>query len=205
MNDQAAMTHHGSPLDSLDAVFLRRLMPALSEAVAQETAPSAAAIGPAEGVNQPLLDWLLHTVPEQWAAVADTVEHAVADGLRVIAVAGGARGEGRSTLVAGLAATLSARGRRPIVVAGPLAEAGETLRGSGGEHEMVIIDAGVWFPPGPIRRERLTALSAGCNAVILVRRAAQPPSPARAVAIEQTGCRLLGEVLTFQEPHHAGT
>jgi hypothetical protein len=171
--------------------------------VATEAVLPAAASGIVEGVDQPLVAWLLRESPAEWAAVAERVEQAVAEGARVIAVAGGARGEGRTTLVAGLAATLQARGQRAIVVADPPAEAGETLLDKGSDHPVVIVDAGIWFPPGPIRRDRLATLSAGCDAVILVRRAAQPPSPARAAAIEQTGCRLLGEVLTFEEARHA--
>jgi Mrp family chromosome partitioning ATPase len=171
--------------------------------VATEAPLPATASGLAEGVDQSLVAWLLQEAAAQWAAVAKTVEQAVAEGARVIAVAGGARGEGRTTLVAGLAATLQARGKRAMVVAGSLAETGETLLEKGSDQPVVIVDAGIWFPPGPIRRDRLATLSAGCDAVILVRRAVQPPSPARAAAIAQTGCRLLGEVLTFEEACHA--
>lgn len=158
--------------------------------------------------DQPLVEWLLQKAPDQWAALAVAVERAVADGLRVIAVAGGARGEGRTTIVEGLAATLTARGWHVVLVSGPLSEAGEALSGGDRHRELVLVDAGVWFPPGPIRRDRVTAMSIGCDAVILVRRATQAPSPARAAAIEQAGCTLLGEVETlvpwkaFEEFHH---
>ena len=172
---------------------------------AWEASPPAEVSGTEARVDQPLVDWLLQTAAPQWVAVAETVEHVVAEGLRVIAVAGGARGEGRTTLVEGLTATLRARGWQVVATSGPLAEAGEELFNGVTDRPVVIVDAGVWFPPGPIRRDRLATLSVGCDAVILVRRAAQPPSPARVAAIEQTGCRLLGEVLTFEEPHHAGT
>lgn len=162
--------------------------------------------------DQPLVEWLLQKAAHQWAALAVAVERAVADGLRVIAVAGGGRGEGRTTLVEGLAATLTARGWHVVLVSGPLSEAGEAVIGGDRHRELVLVDAGVWFPPGPIRRERVAAMSAGCDAVILVRRATQAPSPARAAAIEQAGCRLLGEVetlvpwKTFEELHrHADT
>jgi hypothetical protein len=252
MNDQTAMMHAGPPPDMLDAVFLRRLVPAPCEPSAQEEkapaedeghpeateeattppehgaatrqepapdqvdprdqerphevateAPLPATASGFAGVDQPLVAWLLQQAPAQWAAVAERVEQAVAGGARVIAVAGGARGEGRTTLVTGLAATLQARGQRAIVVANPPVEAGETPLEQASDHPVVIVDAGIWFPPGPIRRDRLATLTAGCDAVILVRRAAQPPSPARAAAIGQTGCRLLGEVLTFEEARHA--
>lgn len=162
--------------------------------------------------SQPLVAWLLETAPEQWATLAATVERAVAEGHKVIAVAGGGRGEGRTTLVEALEATLTARGWHVVRIAGPLSAAGNTFGGPGNDREVVIVDAGVWFPPGPIRHDRLAAMTGGCDAVILVRRAAQAPSPARAAAIEQTGCRFLGEVetlvpmATFEELlHHADT
>jgi uncharacterized OB-fold protein len=39
--------------------------------------------------------------------------------------------------------------------------------------------------------------SVGCDAVIIVRRADQPPCPARGAAVESIGLELLGEVVTF--------
>ena len=212
-----------SPVDMVDAVFLRRLHP---DPAAPSAPSTAAEIKPAAtraekpavaepvstpprsdtiDVDESLVEWLLEKVPEQWAALATTVEQAAADGRRVIAVAGGGRGEGRTTLVAGLAATLRARGSRVIVVAGPLAEADEMLLESEPAPSLVLVDAGVWFQPGPIRRDRVAPLCAGCDAAILVRRASQASAPARAAAIEQAGCHVVGEVVTFEELHHAKT
>ena len=227
MTDQTTLTPDpvlsSSPVDMVDAVFLRRLHPEPATVAAPSTAAeikpdatqaekpavaapvSTAARSDTIEFDESLVEWLLEKVPEQWAALATSVEQAAADGWRVIAVAGGGRGEGRTTLVAGLAATLTARNWRVIVVAGPLTEAGETFLESGGDRPLVIVDAGVWFPPGPIRRDRVASLCAGCDAAILVRRASQPSSPARAAAIEQAGCHVVGEVVTFEELHHAKT
>lgn len=211
-----------APLDMVDAVFLRRLYPhpaavqpsspvaEIEPEATQEEQPAAVAlVSPPRtdtlDVDHSLVEWLLEKVPEQWAALAAAVEKAVADGLRVIAVAGGGRGEGRTTLVAGLAATLTARGWRMITVVGPLAEDGELLFASGSDRQVVIVDAGVWFPPGPLRHDHVAAMSVGCDAAILVRRAKQPPCPAWAAAIERAGCRVIGEAVTFEELHHAET
>lgn len=209
------------PLDVVDAVFLRRLP---SDPMARATLSPSTEIEPAAppaeepavtppgsiaahtdpiDVDHSLVEWLLDKVPEQWAALAVTVEQAVAGGLRVIAVAGGGGREGRTTLVAGLAATLAARGWRVIVAADPPEKADEMFVDSESDRQVVIVDAGVWFPPGPIRRDRLASLSVGCDAAILVRRATQPPSPAWAAAIEQAGCRVVGEVVTFEEHGYA--
>lgn len=225
MSDQTTMMPDsalsGQPIDLVDAVFLRRLP---ADPMARATLSPSAAIEPAApaaeepavtppgsiaahsdpiDVDHSLLKWLLDKVPEQWAALAVTVEQAVADGLRVIAVTGGSGREGRTTLVAGLAATLAARGWRVIVAADPPEKADGMLLGGESDRQVVIVDAGAWFPPGPIRRDRLASLSVGCDAAILVRRATQPPSPAWAAAIEQAGCRVVGEVVTFEEHRHA--
>jgi hypothetical protein len=185
----------------------------MPELAAVAASPSPTATGKKAPDSQPLVAWLLEQAPEQWSALAATVERAVAEGLRVIAVAGGGRGEGRTTLVEALGVTLTARGWHVVRIAGPLSSAaGNTFSRAGNDREVVIVDAGVWFPPGPIRHDRVAAMSVGCDAVILVRRATQAPSPARAAAIEQTGCRLLGEVETlvpmdtFEDlAHHADT
>lgn len=215
MSDQATEPRSPPP-DMLDAIFLRRLQPSpgggFARACAEPSprtqeillhdvavAAQVSTVDPSDdmAVDQPLVAWLLKKAPDQWAALATIVEQTVTDGLRVIAVAGGARGEGRTTLVEGLAATLTARGWHVELVSGPLSEARESRIGADGTRAVVLVDAGVWFPPGPIRRDRIAAMSVGCDAAILVRRATQAPSPARAAAVEQAGCRLLGEVETF--------
>lgn len=225
MTDQTTMAPDpvlaSAPLDMVDAVFLRRLYPhpaavqppspaaEIEPEATQEEQPAAVAlVSPPPrtdtlDVDHSLVEWLLEKVPEQWAALGAAVEKAVADGLRVIAVAGGGRGEGRTTLVAGLAATLTARGWQVITVVGPLAEDGEQLFATGSDRQMAIVDAGVWFPPGPLQHDHVAAMSVGCDAAILVRRATQPPCPAWAAAIEQTGCRVIGEAVTFEEFQYA--
>jgi hypothetical protein len=61
----------------------------------------------------------------------------------------------------------------------------------------VLLDAGVWFPPGPLHRQRLMVSSLGVDADILVRRADAPGGTARRAALESLGIEVLGEVLTF--------
>lgn len=210
MNGQAFAAKSGPSHDIVDAVFLRRLHPSPpprnpSPAPPDET-PASVTVAPATQAGpQPLVAWLLERAPDQWTALALTVEKAVAEGLRIVAVAGGTRGEGRTTLVEGLAATLTARGWQVMRASRPVSSRSTMPDGHGSERTVMLVDAGVWFPPGPIRLDRVAAMSAGCDAVILVRRASQAPAPARAAAIEQAGCRLLGEVVTFEEPRHDDT
>lgn len=190
--------------DSIDAAFLQRMEQAAPpEPIA--AAPAAAdPDGSADEASVPLacaepdspLGRLLRLVPDQWSAVADRIEAAAAAGQRVIAIVGGRRGEGRTTLVQGAAATLTAR-RQPVrcVVPGDLG--GLEWRG----REMItLVDAGIWFPPGPVRMERIVGLAQGCDAVILVRHAADPPSPARGEVFARLGVACLGEVETFATP-----
>lgn len=145
-----------------------------------------------------LVERLLRTVPHAWAHLAQRVEDAHRDGAAVIAITGARRGEGRTTLVECLKQTLAARGRRvechdrvPLAVQPAVQPAGR----DGGS--IVLVDAGVWFPGGPLRRGWLERQSLGCHAVILVRRGDQPACPARGAALEAVGLKVLGEVLTM--------
>lgn len=181
---------------------------AVSEAIAPR--PAAAALVPAAAIHpQPitddgmgtLVDRLLRVVPHAWSHLAKRVEDAHRDGAEVIAVTGARRGEGRTTLVGCLARALMARGRRvechdrmPL----KMASAGPEGRA------IVLVDVGVWFPGGPLRRAWLERQSLGCHAVILVRSADQPACPARAVALEAVGLKVLGEVLTMTPPATTG-
>ena len=181
---------------------------AVSEAIVAR--PAAAALVPAAAIHpQPitddgmgtLVDRLLRVVPHAWSHLAKRVEDAHRDGAEVIAITGARRGEGRTTLVGGLARTLMARGRRVEChdrVPLELASAGR----EGGT--IVLVDAGVWFPGGPLRRAWLERQSLGCHAVILVRSADQPACPARGVALEAVGLKVLGEVLTMTPPATTG-
>jgi hypothetical protein len=79
--------------------------------------------------------------------------------------------------------------------AGPLALAGILADRA----DIVIVDAGNWFPPGPIRRHQVSRHAFGCDAVILVRRADFPPCVAHAESLAAIGLRVLGEVETFAD------
>ena len=193
------------PVSAAPAVPARVPAPHVPTCVA--TAPLAAPAPPAPPAppvrEEPIVERLLAQAPEEWAALAAHVEAARQRGRRVIAVAGGRAGEGRTTLVRCLAATLRARGRDvSCATARELAvvAAGPDGRGPTHDKRIILVDAGVWFPPGPIRRSVLQVESLGCEAAILVRRADAPESEARQAALEALGIEVLGEVLTFTPP-----
>lgn len=148
-----------------------------------------------------LVDRLLRLVPQAWAHLAQRVEDAHRDGAEVIAITGARRGEGRTTLVECLARALAARGRRVERHDRAPLELSPAGRDDG---SIVLVDAGVWFPGGPLRRAWLERQSLGCHAVILVRRADQPACEARAAALEAVGLKVLGEVLTMAPPATGG-
>lgn len=155
---------------------------------------------PAPAGDAALVERLLAAAWPEWNALAVRVEDARLAGRRVIAVAGSRRGEGRTTLVDCLAAALRARGREVVCVEpGDLANAGgpASADGRGHDRRIVLLDAGVWFPPGPLHRQRLMVASLGVDAAILVRRADAPGGTARRAALEALGVDVLGEVLTF--------
>jgi hypothetical protein len=213
-------------LDAVDRAFLwhaerarrqppRPTQPVSSAAafhVSDATAPQPAAVAavPAAVIQPPpmidhatgtLVDRLLRVVPQAWAHLAQRVEDAHRGGAEVIAITGARRGEGRSTLVECLARVLAAGGRRVEChdrVPLELTPAGR----DGGS--IVLVDAGVWFPGGPLRRAWLERQSLGCHAAILVRRADQPACEARGAALEAVGLKVLGEVLTMVPPMISG-
>lgn len=207
-------------LDAVDRAFLRRLTgsdahrspdaaaaaaalpagtPGPTPAAAPRIRAGAAAAEPSCAAD-PLVERLLAAVPEAWIGLAQRVEAAHRggrDGAVVIAVTGARRGEGRTTIVHCLARVLAARGRAvECVTAAPL-EPG--LLG-GRRPPIVLVDAGVWFPAGPLRRGWIERQGLGCHAVILVRRADQPDCPARADACAAVGLDVLGEVVTMVPP-----
>ena len=163
--------------------------------------PGDADLGDADLGDADLVARLLVAGGRQWAALADEIEAARLAGHRAIGIAGGARAEGRTTLVACLARTLRGRGRDVVVLTTGMAAAGPRgVPADGGrlhDKRIVLVDAGIWFPPGPIRRQRLLTASLGCDAAILVRRADREPAPAWGVALAAVGVTVLGEVLTF--------
>jgi len=160
---------------------------------------------PCDDVGDPaLVARLLVAGGREWSTLADEVEAARLAGHRAIGIAGGERSEGRSTLVACLARTLRERNRDVVVLAGGMAAAGARgVPADGGrlhDTRIVLVDAGIWFPPGPIRRQRLMLESLGCDAAILVRRADRAWAPAWAAALAAVGVTVLGEVVTFARP-----
>lgn len=179
--------------------------PAAAVSVADRTAVLPAASPPILAADEgTLVGRLLQAIPDVWDHLGERVEDAHRGGVEVIAITGARRGEGRTTVVACLARTLEARGRRvechdrvPLTLAMPSRH---------GHHggSIVLVDAGVWFPGGPLRRAWLERQSLGCHAAILVRRADQPACDARGAALEAIGLKVLGEVLTMTPPATSG-
>lgn len=204
-----------APLDPVDMAFLRRAE-ALARPLTAASPPAAATssatrvavraepvrVGITEPVPLPraatLMERLLAAVPEEWLSLAVRVEEACAGGTNVIAVAGGRPGEGRSTVVACLARTLADRGHTVEIHDRPPVEVPPAPRR--GRWSIALVDAGVWFPGGPLRRSWLARRSLGCQAAILVRRADEPECPAREAAVMAVGVVVLGEVLTMAPP-----
>jgi len=160
-------------------------------AAAKISAPAAP-----EVVAPDLVDQLLEQAPEAWQSLAARVEQAHAEGLRVVAVAGAERGEGRTTVVTGIARALQQRGRRVVCsTQAPLAT--EESAAPPDDETIVLVDAGVWFPPGPIRRKILARFTLGCDTLLFVRRQDAPECPAYEQALAAIGIPVLGVVLTF--------
>lgn len=204
-------------LDFLDAAFVEHWRTSLAPVVAARPAgPSAPVASPAEraeetrGLPNPLVprdgldapprdDFvgrLLAAAPDEWAALADEVISARGRGRRTVAIVACEPGAGCTTLAAGLVRTLRGRGRHATSCA--TADAGS----SGPTHDkaIVVVDGGVWFPPGRINRQRLLIVSAGCDAAILVVRSGHEPPPAWSTALEAIGVEPLGAVLSFVPP-----
>jgi len=169
--------------------------------------PSASAGQAADEPDGPLGD-LLERFPEQWSAVVTVVEAAARSGHRTIAVAGHRPAEGRTTLVRGLALLLTRRDWQVSVYATATAWWQELVgdaatwqwrepRAVADPRDLVLVDAGIWFPPGPLRRQQLLLTMFGYDAVLLVRQGNQPASPGRDRLIEQAGLAPLGEVVSF--------
>lgn len=196
-------------IDFIDRAFLHRLTkPIVAMSTAAVVAPPDSVSGEAESLpslpEDPILARLLATCPEQWAHLAERVEAAFEAGNRVVAVAARSRGDGCSMTVRGLARVLQARGVRVtcrVRVTGSTSDFRHT--DASGEH--VLVDAGVWFPPGPLHRGRLARAVIGCHAAVLVRRAERQPCTAHEAALMALGIRVLGEVVTFADPQHSDT
>lgn len=199
MNDTA--------FDAIDAAFVSRWRLGADGSDAGSVAAPVASPACLAPVPLPLaedegslVDRLLHAAWPEWNGLAAHVEAARLRGRRVYAVAGGEPREGRTTLVACLAAVLRERGR-DVSCTTPLELAQATAPDTGRSHDkrIVLVDAGIWFPPGPIRRQWLARCVVGSEAAILVRRADRRPTPARHTLLESLGIEVLGEVLTFTD------
>lgn len=177
-----------------------RLQPAAAAHVPDTAAAIVSSLLADDGMGS-LVDRLLRVVPHAWAHLATRVENAHREGAEVIAITGARRGEGRTTVVECLTQTLVARGRRvECLDRAPLEPASRGRDGG----SIVLVDVGIWFPAGPLRRAWLERQSLGCHGVILVRRADQPACEARAAALEAVGLKVLGEVLTMTQPATSG-
>lgn len=195
-------------LDWLDNAFLTR--PPRPKPAAPATAPNAPeAMLPAAIPPGPRLDAsaasedsvvarLLEAVPSEWDSLAEAIESAALAGRRVVALTGGQRGEGRSTVTVGVAEVLRRRGRSVAIHAQaplllPFDEAEEARAA-----EIVLVDAGPWFTTGPVRRRTVERAALGCDAAVLVRRADRPPCPAWTEALAAIGLTVIGEAVTFE-------
>lgn len=190
-------------LDWIDRAFVARapkavVVPAGAPvAVAPAVARDAEPVGQVGDGHERIVERLLAAVPSQWDALADAVDAVARNGRRVVAVTGARRGEGRSTVVAGVAAALRARGRNVATVARPpLLLTGDEAREARAA-DVVLVDAGAWFGSGPVRRGAVERAALGCDGVLLVRREDAPPCPARERVIESLGLALVGEAVTF--------
>lgn len=201
------MTPAAPSLDAVDRAFLwhrdhlrTRSCPDLTKSSAkavESDVPPATASRPLsihdDGVGS-VVDRLLRMVPQDFERLAQRVEQAHQGGACVIAITGARRGEGRTTLTECLARTLMKRGCHVECHSSvPLAPSSSGRYGD----SVMLVDPGVWFPGGPLRRSWLEKQSLGCHAVILVRRADQPACEARPRLLESIGLRVLGEVLTM--------
>lgn len=186
-------------LDLIDRAFLDRRASSPRRPRASPTVPAAAITPPAvRGISaavDPVVATLLDTAAGEWQRLVSRVEAALARGARVVALAGRERAEGRTTVARGIVAILCASGHHAEYRTGPL------LLDSGGDDDRspgcLIVDAGVWFPPGPVHRGRLAKLAIGSHAAILVRREVRPACPAHEQALAALGIHPLGEVVTF--------
>ncbi len=193
-------------LDLLDQAFIERWQSATPVADPSRQAPvSRSAPTPEpppipgrgfEAASCDLVDRLLRAAGPEWSALADAIESARRRGLRAIAIASCEPGSGCTTIVSALSRTLHDRGHETVAC-----EASD-IHATGPTHDkkIVLVDAGVWFPPGRIHRHRLLVATAGCDAAILVRRGNRPAPAAWAVTLEALGIEPLGEVVSFAPP-----
>jgi len=191
-------------IDLIDQAFLARFsVPAAPRSAAAPPPPTIAACGQPPVPDDAVVSALLAECPEQWGRLAGHVEAAWSGGERVVAVAGRAHGDGVSTVVRGLVHVLRQRGGT-VTCREPDAARGGVEIGAVDDGRLLLVDGGVWFPPGPVHRGRLARAAFGCHAALLVRRAGRSPCAAHAAALAALGIRVLGEVVTFADsPMHS--
>ncbi|MCE9632473.1 MAG: hypothetical protein K8S94_17445 [Planctomycetia bacterium] len=201
-------------LDLLDHAFIERWNAVVPLAAANRPAPVAPATPvpvprPAaaptvkrctDPVRDDLVDRLLQAAGPEWSSLADAIESARRRGRRAIAIASCESGAGCTTIVAALVRMLHDRGHEAVACDS------SSIHGTGPTHgkRIVLVDAGVWFPPGRIHRQRLMVASAGCDAAILVRKGNREPPATWDVALESLGVEPLGEVVSFATPAGSG-
>ena len=163
---------------------------------------------------------LLEALPSQWKAITDRVVEAHVGGHYVIAIAGHRVQEGRTTITHGLSTILSASGWQVRCLhtmqelwcelvddsqSGAWRQDRAAISGSGSKQSIVLVDAGIWFMPGPFRRREMAARVFGCDAVLLVRHADVPPCPHRQQLLGELGVFPIGEVVTFSGEKECGS
>jgi hypothetical protein len=190
-------------IDLIDRAFIGRFQGEAVEGEAVEplmSRPCAGEpLGDEESNDRPASNALTAAlVPAAWAAIASELEAATAAGCRVIAVVAVRRGDGCSTVAQGAVRALVARGRRAACVTKPPLQLA-SRDAEVDRADIVVVDAGTWFPPGPIRRHHVARQAFGCDAVILVRRADRPRCEPHAEALAAIGLCVLGEVETFAD------
>jgi hypothetical protein len=193
-------------LDLLDHAFLDHwnAPPAAAAAAALPTVASAeppdgkaSQAGPA--AQDDFITRLLDSARSEWCNLADEIERARGRGRRAIAITACEPGVGCTTLVEAVVRLLRERGRDAV----RLERSDASTSGPTHDRRIVLVDAGVWFPPGRIHRQRLVIASTGCDAAILVRRPERTAPAAWGAALEAIGVEPLGEVISFAMP--AGT
>jgi hypothetical protein len=191
-------------LDLLDHAFLERWNAFPATTTPQTTAPQTTASRTATVPPLPtdFIGRLLDTAWQEWSTLADEIESARSRGRRAIAVVACERGAGCSTLIAALLRILRDRGRDAVSRdhAGLAENRSATESGPTHDKRIVLVDAGVWFPPGRIHRQRLMLASTGCDAAILVRKGSREAPASWGVALEAIGVEPLGEVISFATP-----
>ena len=195
-------------LDFLDAAFVSRWQTSLAPAIgvppaipsvvppASMATTSSGTAPDAASVPDVFVGRLVAAARTEWEGLADEAIAARGRGRRTIAIVACERAAGCSTLAAGLARVLRDRGRDAVecqAVAIP-------STGVAHDKRIVIVDGGVWFPPGRINRQRLLVASSGCDAAILVVRSGHRPPACWSTCLEAIGVEPLGEVVSFVPP-----